>query len=67
MRSLIFTFSTATVLGCASCVHVHTDPIEVKPITLNINLKVDRQLDDFFSFENKYQATTQASQPSVAQ
>jgi hypothetical protein len=44
----------------SSCVHVHTDPIEVKPITLNVNvnLKVDKDLDDVFAFQNKDAATT---------
>jgi hypothetical protein len=56
----------------ASCAHVSVDPIEVKPITmtLNVNVKVDRQLDEFFAFENKYQgpATTQSAstQPTAA-
>src|SRR3954468_9591731 len=54
-----------------SCARVTVDPIEVKPIhiTMDINVKVDRQLDEFFAFENKYQApaTTQsATQPAAA-
>jgi hypothetical protein len=51
-----------------SCVHVSTDPIEVKPITINVNLKVDRELDQFFAFENKENpATTQhaTTEPSA--
>lgn len=42
-----------TTLSVAGCFRVAVDPIEVKPITLNINLKVDRELDDFFAFEKK--------------
>ncbi len=48
--------SAALLIGVATlgvgCVRVHTDPIEVKPITLNVNVnvKVDKQLDDFFGF-----------------
>lgn len=34
----------------AGCVSVKTDPIEVKPIhiTVDVNVKVDRALNDFF-------------------
>lgn len=52
----------------AGCVHVKMDPIEVKPITLNVNLKIDRQLDDFFAFEKDMgPATTQASTAPTTQ
>ena len=55
------------VLLLPSCVHVSSDPIEVKPIHIvaDINLRVDRQLDDFFAFENKYQGST--TQPTTRQ
>ena len=48
-----------------SCLHVKTDPIEIKPITatLNVNVKVERQLDDFFSFEK--QLDTPATAPAT--
>ena len=38
---------TLLVVGCVS---VKTDPIEVKPIhiTVDVNVKVDKALDDFF-------------------
>jgi len=55
----------------SSCIHVSTDPIEVKPITVNVNIRqVDQQLDQFFAYENN-PATTQrtannASQPAPA-
>lgn len=36
----------------AACTHtVKVEPIEVKPITLNINIRIDRELDDFFAFQ----------------
>jgi hypothetical protein len=49
------------LLVLSSCARVQVDPIEVKPIhiTMDINIKVDRQLDDFFAFEDKYRPTTQ--------
>lgn len=40
----------AAPLLLAGCVTVKTTPIEVKPIhiTVDVNVKVDRALDDFF-------------------
>jgi hypothetical protein len=45
-----------------SCLHVKTDPIEIKPIHIvaDINVKVERQLDDFFSFEKQLDKPTTA-------
>ena len=44
LPGLLLAFATA------GCVHVTTDPIEVKPIhiTVDVNVKVDKALDDFF-------------------
>ena len=41
------------------CVHVKTDPIEVKPIhiTVDVNVKVDKALDDFFGDLDKKSTT----------
>lgn len=38
------------VLGLAGCLSVKTEPIEVKPIhiTVDVNVKIDRALNDFF-------------------
>jgi hypothetical protein len=50
----------------AGCKHqIAVDPIEVKPIhlTLDINLKVDRELDEFFDYQD--QPTTSASAPAT--
>ena len=47
-----------TMFSVAGCFRVAVDPIEVKPITLNINLKVDRELDDFFAFEKQLAPAT---------
>ncbi len=49
----------AAALAAAGCVHVKTDPIEVKPIhiTVDVNVKVDRALDDFFGDLDKKSAT----------
>lgn len=49
------TSRTAMVLLLAGCVshRVRSEPIEIKPIhiTMDINLKVQRELDRFFDFE----------------
>lgn len=38
----------------AGCTHtVKVEPIEVRPMTLNINIKIDRELDEFFDFEQR--------------
>jgi hypothetical protein len=62
------TAACAIVLGgCQPTVTVN--PIEVKPIymTLDINLKVDRELDNFFDFEAEGGTTTApASGPASA-
>ena len=59
----------ALFLLLPSCARVTVDPIEVKPIhmTLDVNLKIDHELDQFFAFEKKYEpATTQSTtQPAT--
>jgi hypothetical protein len=64
------------LLAGASCANLTTQntvdvkPIHVDPIHItadvNVNVRVERQLDDFFSFEQKYTSTTQpaATQPT---
>jgi hypothetical protein len=54
-------FTTATagtvLLGSAvgGCARVAVEPIEVKPIhiTMDVNIRVQRELDQFFAFEDK--------------
>jgi hypothetical protein len=56
-----------------SCARVETEskvdvrPIEVKPIhiTVDVNVRVDRELDNFFSFEDQ-STTKSATQPATA-
>ena len=56
-----------TSLLVGGCVSVKTEPIEVKPIhiTVDVNVKVDRALDDFFGDLDK-KSTTIASPASAA-
>jgi hypothetical protein len=49
-----------------SCAHVSVEPVEVKPIHIiadvNLNVKIDHELDNFFAFEKNYQPpATQAA------
>ncbi|HLU39276.1 MAG TPA: hypothetical protein VK081_07810 [Planctomycetota bacterium] len=50
------TSRTAMVLLLAGCVshRVRSEPIEIKPIhiTMDINLRVQRELDEFFAWED---------------
>lgn len=43
-------FLTACLAGCSTSHEVEVKPVEIKPIhiTLDVNVKVDRALDDFF-------------------
>lgn len=55
-RSLLLPLGLAAGLtGCVQ-VHVKTDPIHVHA-TLDVNVKVDRALDDFFGDLDKKSAT----------
>ena len=48
----------AAVAGCA---HLKVDPIEVKTIHIvhDVNISVDKQLEDFFAFQEQKAAATQ--------
>lgn len=60
-RPLIPAISAVLVLCAGACTHhevethseVDIKPIRIEPIyiTVDVNLRVDRQLDDFFQFE----------------
>lgn len=54
----------AVLAGCQATVkhEIETKPIKIEPIeiTVNINIRVDRELDDFFDFQDKPDAKTDA-------
>lgn len=41
--------------GCSTQHRITVDPVEFKPIhlTMEVNVKIQRELDDFFDFEEK--------------
>ena len=55
------------IVGPVGCTRVTVDPIEVKPIHIvhDINIRVDRQLDEFFAFQE--QAATQPATNATTQ
>ena len=52
--------------GCATQHKVEVAPVEVKPIhiTIDVNVKVDRALDDFFG-DLDQQAATMGAEPDA--
>ncbi len=53
--------AASTAVSFSGCARVKVDPIEVKPIEINVNVhvKVERELDDFFGdLDAKEQAIT---------
>jgi hypothetical protein len=56
-------FAACLAVLATGCVHVKTDAIEVKPIhiTVDVNVKVDRALDDFFGDLDKKSTTIEAA------
>jgi hypothetical protein len=50
MPRRLFLSATVVPLLLGGCLNVKTEPIEVKPIhiTVDVNVRVERALDDFF-------------------
>jgi hypothetical protein len=58
------------IVGPVACSpRVRVDPIEVKPIHIvhDINIRVDRQLDEFFAFQEQGAATQPATTHATTQ
>lgn len=56
----MFLAVAAAPLLLSGCLSVRTEPIEVKPIhiTVDVNVKVERALEDFFGSLDAKSATT---------
>lgn len=61
--------SSGALVAAVGCAHVKVDPIEVKPIHIvaDINVRVERQLDDFFAFEKTTTAPAAATTPAASE
>ena len=70
LRLLIALDLITIAAALCGCTHhtIDVQPIRVEPIhmTVDVNLKVDRELDRFFDFEEKVPATQPSSKPSAA-
>jgi hypothetical protein len=60
-------FPRCLALGCillfGGCIHVKVDPVEVHA-TLDVNVKVDKALDDFFGDLDKKSTTLSTPSPA---
>jgi hypothetical protein len=71
MEPVVAVIGLVLIVGPVACSpRVRVDPIEVKPIHIvhDINIRVDRQLDEFFAFQEQAatQPTTSATTQTVA-
>jgi hypothetical protein len=59
MNRLAFAAAAALPLLLGGCLNIKTEAIEIKPIhiTVDVNVKVDRALDDFFGDLDKKSTT----------
>ena len=63
MQRRLFLSAAVAPLLLTGCVNVKTAPIEVKPIhiTVDVNVRVEKALDDFFGDLDKQSATLEPS------
>lgn len=59
--------AAAVLLPAAGCLRVKVDPIETKEIRIvhDVNIRIDKQLDDFFAFQDPHSTTKAASVPAT--
>ena len=62
-RRLFLSAAALVPLLLGGCINVKTEPIEVKPIhiTVDVNVRVEKALDDFFGDLDKKSATIEPS------
>ena len=65
MTRRLLIFAAALPLLTAGCLNIKTAPIEVKPIhiTVDVNVKVEKALDDFFGDLDKKSTTVTHEEP----
>lgn len=52
---LALSLAVVVAAALAGCIRHQVDPLQVEPIQINVdvNLRVDRELDEFFDFEEE--------------
>ena len=68
IEPVVAVIALVLIVGPVACSpRVHVDPIEVKPIHIvhDINIRVDKQLDEFFAFQEQG-GTTQPAATNAA-
>ncbi len=67
MNRFFLLFPAALLSLTSGCLNVKTEPIEVKPIhiTVDVNVKVDRALNDFFGDLDKKSTTIETPKTST--
>ena len=65
MNRRLFLLTAGLPLLLAGCLNIKTEPIEVKPIhiTIDVNVKVEKALDDFFGDLDKKSTTLAPAKP----
>ena len=65
MHRRLILLAPLVLLFLGGCLNVKTEPIEVKPIhiTVDVNVRVEKALDDFFGDLDKKSATIAPSKP----
>jgi len=54
-------------MSSLSCIQMTHKLDQDKPLEINVNVKVQRELDDFYSFQDKYDPTTRPATQPVGQ
>lgn len=63
MKPSVFCILLPMLAPLAGCLQVSTEPIEVKPIhiTVDVNVRVEKALDDFFGNIDSQSATLEVN------
>jgi hypothetical protein len=72
-RQLIRSAPLLLAVACSACARLDTrsvvdvKPIRVEPIhiTVDVNVRIDRELDQFFAFEEQLEPTNPATAPTT--
>ena len=63
MKTTLASLAYAALLAPTACLshHVETEPVEIKPIhvVVDVNVRVQRELQEFFDFEGQVDPTTE--------